>query len=45
MFPSVVGFLLLFVVYYESRKLELKIKFMNKGRCDERLKGRVVMRD
>ncbi len=29
------------VVYYESRKRELKIRLMNAGRCDERLKGRV----
>jgi hypothetical protein len=26
------------VVYYESRKRELKIRLMNEGRCDERLK-------
>ncbi len=26
------------VVYYESRKRELKIRLMNQGRCDERLK-------
>ncbi len=25
------------VVYYESRKRELKIRLMNEGRCDERL--------
>ena len=25
-------------VYYESRKRELKIRLMNEGRCDERLK-------
>ncbi len=31
----------LIVVYYESRKRELKIRLMNEGRCDERLKGRV----
>jgi hypothetical protein len=30
-----------FVVYYESRKRELKIRLMNEGRCDERLKARV----
>jgi hypothetical protein len=30
-----------FVVYYESRKRELKIRLMNEGRCDERLKTRV----
>jgi hypothetical protein len=29
------------VVYYESRKRELKIRLMNEGRCDERLKARV----
>jgi hypothetical protein len=29
------------VVYYESRKRELKTRLMNEGRCDERLKGRV----
>ena len=29
------------VVYYESRKLELKIRLMNESRCDERLKARV----
>ena len=29
------------VVYYESRKKELKIRLMNEGRCDERLKTRV----
>ncbi len=29
------------VVYYESRKSELKIRIMNEGRCDDRLKGRV----
>ena len=28
-------------VYYESRNRELKIRLMNEGRCDERLKGRV----
>jgi hypothetical protein len=28
-------------VYYESRKRELKIRLMNEGRCDERLKARV----
>ncbi len=26
------------VVYYESRKRELKIRLMNEGQCDERLK-------
>ena len=31
----------MFMVYYESRKRELKIRLMNEGRCDERLKGRV----
>jgi hypothetical protein len=30
-----------FVVYYESRKRELKIRLMNEGRCDERPKDRV----
>jgi hypothetical protein len=34
-------FLIKFVVYYESRKRELKIRLMNEGRCDERLKVRV----
>ncbi len=29
------------VVYYESRKREIKIRLMNEGRCDERLKHRV----
>jgi hypothetical protein len=29
------------VVYYESRKRELKIRLMNEGRWDERLKARV----
>ena len=29
------------VVYYESRKRELKIRLMNEGRYDERLKDRV----
>ena len=29
------------VVYYESRKRELKTRLMNDGRCDERLKARV----
>jgi hypothetical protein len=29
------------IVYYESRKRELKIRLMNEGRCDERLKDRV----
>ena len=28
-------------VYYESKKRELKIRLMNEGRCDERLKARV----
>jgi hypothetical protein len=27
------------VVYYESRKRELKIRLMNEGRYDERLKA------
>ncbi len=30
-----------FVVYYESRKRELKMRLMNEGRYDERLKVRV----
>ncbi len=30
-----------YIVYYESRKRELKIKLMNEGRCDERLKAKV----
>jgi DNA-binding sugar fermentation-stimulating protein len=29
------------VVYYESRKRELKIRLMNEGRCDERLQAGV----
>jgi hypothetical protein len=29
------------LVYYESRKRELKIRLMNEVRCDERLKARV----
>jgi hypothetical protein len=29
------------LVYYESRKREVKIRLMNEGRCDERLKARV----
>ena len=29
------------VVYYESRKRELKIRLMDEGRCDERLQARV----
>ena len=29
------------IVYYESRKRELKIRLMNEGPCDERLKARV----
>jgi hypothetical protein len=29
------------VVYYESRKREVKIILMNEGRSDERLKARV----
>jgi hypothetical protein len=29
------------VIYYEWRKRELKIRPMNEGRCDERLKDRV----
>jgi hypothetical protein len=27
------------VVYYESRKREVKIRLMDEVRCDERLKG------
>jgi hypothetical protein len=27
------------IVYYESRKRELKIRLMNEGRCDEKLKS------
>jgi hypothetical protein len=30
-----------FFVYYESRKREVKIRLMNEGRCDVRLKARV----
>jgi hypothetical protein len=29
------------VVYYESRKRELKRRLINEGRCDERLKAKV----
>jgi hypothetical protein len=29
------------VVNYESKKREIKIRLMNEGRCDERLKARV----
>ena len=29
------------VVYYESRKREVKIRLMNEGRCDERLNDSV----
>jgi hypothetical protein len=29
------------VVYYESRKREVKIRLMNEGRCDERQQVRV----
>jgi hypothetical protein len=29
------------IVEYKSRKRELKIRLMNEGRCDERLKTRV----
>ncbi len=29
------------VVYYESRKRELKRRLVNEGRCDERLKSKV----
>ena len=31
----------IYAVYYESRKRELKIRLMDEGRCDERLKARV----
>ena len=37
---GVKAWLFLFV-YFESRKRELKIRPMNEGRCDERLKARV----
>ena len=30
-----------FLVYYESRKRELKRRLINEGRCDERLKAKV----
>jgi hypothetical protein len=30
-----------YYVYYESRNLEVKIRLLNEGRCDERLKVRV----
>jgi hypothetical protein len=29
------------IVYYESRKRELKRRLINEGRCDERLKTKV----
>ncbi len=29
------------VVYYESRNREVKIRLMNEGRCDKRLKARI----
>ncbi len=29
------------LVYYESSKRELKVRLMNEGRCDEKLKARV----
>ena len=29
------------LVYYESRKRELKRRLINEGRCDERLKAKV----
>ena len=29
------------IVYYESRKREVKIRLVNEGRSDERLKSRV----
>ncbi len=35
------GFNRIVVVYYESRKGDLKIRLMNEGRCDARLKARV----
>ncbi len=35
----------MFIVYYESRKRELKIRFMNEGRCDERLKIKTTLID
>jgi hypothetical protein len=45
MFDFTVSFLVKnqrnFVVYYESRKRELKIRLMNEGRDDERLNVRV----
>ncbi len=31
----------IYVVYYKSRKREVKIRLMNESRCDERLKTRV----
>ncbi len=31
----------MFIVYYESRNRDLKIRLMNEGRCDERLKTRI----
>jgi hypothetical protein len=38
---GIVGCIITFmVVYYESRKRELKRRLMNEGRCDERLKAR-----
>jgi hypothetical protein len=30
------------IVYYESRNRDLKMKLMNEGRCDERLKSRYL---
>ncbi len=33
------------VFYYESRKRELKTRFIYEDRCDERLKPRVKMRN
>jgi hypothetical protein len=32
---------MMFIVYYESRKRELKRRLINEGRCDERLKAKV----
>jgi hypothetical protein len=41
MFVSVMGeyVFLKIGVYHESRKWDLKIRLMNEGRCDERLKA------
>ena len=35
----------LFVVYYESRKRELKIRLMNEGLCNERLNSRTKVEE